>query len=53
MKKKNIEFFQDKSFSQKMREAGGPKKSFSKHKQGPYKKGLRQRDEKKGHLRSL
>ena len=50
MKKKFIQFFQDKSFGKKrpLREAGGQKKTVcEKHKQGAHKKGLHQRDGKK------
>ena len=50
MKKKFIQFFQDKSFGQKKAPAGSrraKKTVFEKHKQGGHKKGLHKRGGKK------
>ena len=56
VKKKFIQFFQDRVLAKKKAPAGrrtAKKKVFEKHKQGGHEKGLGQRDEKKSHLRSF
>ena len=50
MKKKFIQFFQDRVLAKKKAPAGSlraKKKVFEKHRQGGHKKGLRKRDGKK------
>ena len=57
MKKKFIQFFQDKSLDKKKAPAGSrrakKREVFEKHRQGGHKKGPRKRDGKNGHGWSL